>query len=257
MAANTNGRPAWRLSIVVPLAAFCVTWALSLSTVPEQTPSTPQQKGPAVAPVQKPAPTAPAPPKAAPGTVSEQLPSPSPEVQPQFLQEKPQGELPEPTREPLNLGSYARKTLVSLLLVIALLCLFFVMLKRITRGFPIFLDQKTGRVIGTIPLGARAALYLVKIANRVLVVGVSPATVTLVTEITDPETVQKLERGRHEGGTARLPFGSYLSQSRAGFSGDQKPTEEEAKLEEHLRDIKDQMAKLSALIGGSEGEKER
>lgn len=47
-------------------------------------------------------------------------------------------------------------------------------------------------VIGRIPLPPKAAIAMVRIADRVLVVGITEANVSLLTEITDPAEVRKL-----------------------------------------------------------------
>ena len=165
-------------------------------------------------------------------------------------------EAPVQTPE-FDLFDSARKMSVALLLVIALLCLAVLLFKRVTKGVPLFLDQRVGRVVGRIYLNPKAILYLVKIADRVLVIGANPTTISLIAEITDPEMVRALERTHPEPGTARSSFASHFRQFHAKFSGVQQAAEEEAKLEEHLRDIKDQMAKLQTLIGGGSGNEEQ
>jgi len=189
--------------------------------------------------------------------LAEEVPG-GPREQPQTGAAEPEPRPPflagEPEAQEFNLAESAMKMLVALLLAIALFCIVIVVLKRFTRGMPIFMDRSLGRVIGRISLSSRAALYLVKVADKVLVVGVNPSTINLIAEIADQETVTEMERLHLEGAASRSPFANQLRQFQARFSGAKQAGEEEAKLDEHLRDIKDQMAKLSALIGGSENE---
>ena len=155
-----------------------------------------------------------------------------------------------------NVGESARRMLVALLLVIALICVAFFVLKRLMGGTPILLDQKLGRVIGRIYLSPKAVLYLVKVGGKVLLIGTTPTTIGLIAEISSDEIVAEMKRTPPESGSARMPFAGHVSQFLSRFSGPQRTGDEEAKLEEYLRDIKGQMAKLSALIGGSEDEEQ-
>jgi len=148
----------------------------------------------------------------------------------------------------------AKKMAIALLLAIAMFCLAVWLYKRLTRGTPLFPDQKVGRVISKIYLNPKAVLYLVKVADRILVIGTNPTTISLITEIADPDLVKEIEQKQPESAAARAPFGGHLRQFHAKFSGDQQAGEQDAKLEEHLRDIKDQMARLKTLIGGSDEE---
>jgi len=160
-----------------------------------------------------------------------------------------EGEAPE-----LDILDAVKRMAVALLLVIAMFCVAVWLYKRLTRGRPLFPDQKGARVISRIYLNPKAVLYLVKVADRILVIGANPTTISLITEIADPDLVKELEQKQPESAATRAPFAGYLRQFRGRFSGVQQAAEEEAKLEEHLRDIKDQMARLKTLIGGSDEE---
>lgn len=180
-----------------------------------------------------------------------------PAGQPQtaFFPLRGEGETPAEGPELDLLGS-VRKMFVALLLVIALLCVAVWLFKRVTKGAPLFLDQKAGRVVGRIYLNPKAILYLVKIGDRILVIGANPTTISLITEITDSEVVKEFERKQPVPTASGSPFASYIRQFHARFSGAQQAAGEEATLEEHLRDIRDQMEKLKTLIGGSGNEGE-
>ena len=156
-----------------------------------------------------------------------------------------------------SLRDSAIKMGVWLLVVIALICITVVVLKRLTGGAPVFLDQRLGRVIGRISLSPRATLYFVRIGDRVLVIGVTPTAMNLISEMTGQEVGGEMEQAGREPPRAGAPFGTHLGQFMSKFSAAQKADEQEDKLEEHLRDIKGQVAKIKALIGGSENEEER
>jgi len=147
-----------------------------------------------------------------------------------------------------------RRMLVALLIVVALICIVVFVLKRFMGGAPMLVDQKLGRVIGRIYLTPKAVLYLVKVGSKVLLIGTTPTAINLIAEMTGEELVAELDRTRTESVTPKVPFASQISQFLSKFGGAQRTDDEEAKLEEYLRDIKGQMAKLNALIGGSENE---
>ena len=158
----------------------------------------------------------------------------------------------------LNTGESVWRTFVALLVVLALICLSVFVLKRLIGGAPVFLDQRLGRVIGRIHLSPKAVLYLVKIGGNVLVVGTTPSAISLVAEVTDPEIVSQMEGTRRaEPGSVRVPFAPRVGRLFSRFGEEAQPTvDEEVRFEEYLRDIKGQMEKLSALIGGAEDEEE-
>jgi flagellar biogenesis protein FliO len=158
----------------------------------------------------------------------------------------------------LNARESAWKMFVALLIVLALICISVFVLKRVMGGRPVFLDQRLGRVIGRIHLSPKAVLYLVKIGGKVLVVGTTPTAITLVAEVTDPEIVSQMEGTRRAPpGSVRAPFAGRLGRLFSKFGEEAQPTvEEDARFEDYLRDIKGQMEKLSALMGGAEDEEE-
>ena len=150
------------------------------------------------------------------------------------------------------------RTFVALLVVLALICLSVFVLKRLIGGAPVFLDQRLGRVIGRIHLSPKAILYLVKVGDKVLVIGTTPTAISLVAEVTDPETVSQMEGTRAvESAAVKAPPGGRMVRFFSKFSGAQRTVDEDVRFEEYLRDIRGQMEKLNALIGGPEDEEER
>jgi len=149
------------------------------------------------------------------------------------------------------------RMLVGLLLVLALICVMVFALKRMVGGAPVFLDQRLGRVVGRIPLGPKAILYLVRVGGKILVVGTTPTAITLVAEITDPEVLSQTEGTRaSESQRIRGAFGGRMGRFFSKFSQAEQSADEEVRFEEYLRDIRGQMEKLSALVGGREDEEE-
>jgi len=156
-----------------------------------------------------------------------------------------------------NAGESVRKMLVALLVVIAVMCIVVFVLKRLMGSTPVLLDQRLGRVIGRIYLTPKAVLYLVNVGGKVLLIGTTPTSINLIAEVTGDDILPEMERARPESISPRMiPFATHIAQFISKFSGPQRTGDEEAKLEEYLRDIKGQMAKLSALIGGSEDEEQ-
>jgi flagellar biogenesis protein FliO len=157
----------------------------------------------------------------------------------------------------LNARESGWRMLVGLLLVLALICIMVFALKRIVGGAPVFLDQRLGRVIGRIPLGPKAILYLVRVGGKILVVGTTPTAISLVAEITDPEIVNQMEGTRAaESARIKTPFGGRMGRFFSKSSQAERSVDEEVRFEEYLRDIRGQMEKLSALVGGREDEEE-
>ena len=158
----------------------------------------------------------------------------------------------------LNTGESVWRTFVALLVVLALICLSVFVLKRLIGGAPVFLDQRLGRVIGRIHLSPKAILYLVKVGDKVLVIGTTPTAISLVAEVTDPEIVSQMEGTRTvESAAVKALTGGRMVRFFSKFSGAQRTVEEDVRFEEYLRDIRGQMEKLNALIGGPEDEEER
>lgn len=64
-----------------------------------------------------------------------------------------------------------------------------------------FLGQRMGklnaagdhRILYTLPLGANKAVYMVEIAGKFLVLGVTEHTINLLSEVTSPEEIEKLK----------------------------------------------------------------
>jgi flagellar protein FliO/FliZ len=83
------------------------------------------------------------------------------------------------------MAAYLVETFVTLLAVIAVAVLVLYGARRLGLGRV----HGPMHVIGRLPLDARRSVYLVRVANQVLVLGVSEAGITRLGEV-DPETIQ-------------------------------------------------------------------
>jgi len=87
----------------------------------------------------------------------------------------------EPARQ-RSLFYQSLKAVWGLLVTLALLCLLVFLLKRYGRSVPILAGANFGKVIGKVYLAPRTHLHFVQIADKVLVVGVTPNAISLLAE---------------------------------------------------------------------------
>ncbi len=81
------------------------------------------------------------------------------------------------------------QVLASLLLVLGLILLLSYAMRRFGKGTPLMGGAGLGKVLGRIYLTPRSSLHFVRVGERVLVIGVSPAQVSLVSQF-DAETFE-------------------------------------------------------------------
>lgn len=103
---------------------------------------------------------------------------------------EPASALPEP-----SLGSAVIEMLGGLALVLAILIGLYWALRRFAPGRAAGRSMGGLRLVGRLPLGPRKYLGLVKVADKVLVIGVSEASITTLAIIDDPEQVALLSAG--------------------------------------------------------------
>lgn len=84
---------------------------------------------------------------------------------------------------PGGLGENALRALGGLCIVLALILIVYYLLRRFGRYSPALAGQHLGKVMGRVSLTPRASLYFVRAGGRVLIVGVTPASVNLVSEM--------------------------------------------------------------------------
>ncbi len=87
------------------------------------------------------------------------------------------------------LATYLVETFVTLLAVVAIAIFVLVGAKRLGIGKP----HGPIVLLGRMPLDPRRVLYLVKVADQVLILGASEAGLTKLGEVKSPEIVQTLE----------------------------------------------------------------
>ncbi len=87
------------------------------------------------------------------------------------------------TPQPLDMGWMLAKTILSLVLIIALIFAVVFLLKRFFgKQLPGSVNREWFQVIAKIPLQPRQSLWLVKVVNRILLLGVTESGITMLTE---------------------------------------------------------------------------
>jgi flagellar biosynthetic protein FliO len=91
----------------------------------------------------------------------------------------------------VHFGKALFRTTVSFALVILLLVLFLYGIRWIQRKSQTAMDGNVPfKVVGTLALAPKKSLHLVRIIDRVVVVGVTDGSLTLITELNSEETAQ-------------------------------------------------------------------
>ncbi len=87
------------------------------------------------------------------------------------------------------------KMLAALMLVIGLLVIIGRMIKsgRFGRAFS---ANHTLRLVGAMPLGMKKSIALVKVADRILIIGIGGERLQLLDTVDDPHQVEIMEQGR-------------------------------------------------------------
>jgi flagellar biosynthetic protein FliO len=119
----------------------------------------------------------------------------------------------------VHLGQALFRTTVSFALVIALLVLFLYGIKWIQKRSQTAMDGDVPfKVVGTLALAPKKSLHLVRIIDRVVVVGVTDGNLSLITELSSEETA-KLPK---EPLRSRSSFASALASQLKHISGTRK-----------------------------------
>ncbi len=92
------------------------------------------------------------------------------------------------------------KSLITLLLIIALMFGLLIVAKRFFLSRPKFGNDEV-KVVNMIVLQPKKAIYLVKVLNRIILVGVSDNAIASLGEIGDADSVRKLEVDARKGGS--------------------------------------------------------
>jgi len=100
--------------------------------------------------------------------------------------------------------------LLSLLAVFAFVLLLSYVAARFVGGrFSAFTSNGGGRMISSVALGPKMSVAIVEIAGQMLILGVTEHNVTLLSEVTDPEEIDRLERTAL---TNNMPQGVFSEQ---------------------------------------------
>jgi flagellar biosynthetic protein FliO len=117
----------------------------------------------------------------------------------------------------------AFKMFSALLLVLGILLGCFYLMRRLVHREGIAAGTKSARIIERTPIGVKKNITIVAVADRVLVLGVTHDRISLLTEIEDQDSVERLTNRESEGISAS--FTSHLSRllkkARQGDGGPQ------------------------------------
>ena len=160
------------------------------------------------------------------------------------------GYLPYSDPSPLGsgglLGAIVR-TIFSLALVLGLLYATLWAIKRFTGGGAGPSSEGTMRVVGRIYLSPKIVVYFLKLADELLVIGVSAGAISLLTSIKDEQQISKIENDLKSAHA--LPsgpaFSRFFDKSTARF---QKALEkEDSMFDNRLRTLNEQIGRLKGL----------
>lgn len=142
-----------------------------------------------------------------------------------------------------NLGSgwlQFLETLMVLGIVLVCICLVIWVIRRFAGHTPMLLDKRVGRVVGRLYLSPKNVIFLVHVADRILVVGTAQNAIECLAEITDPAAVGHIVEGRDT-------FAESLDKATQHIAAEPGARRAPASIEEHIEDIGQQMERLKAL----------
>jgi len=86
------------------------------------------------------------------------------------------------------------KTFLSFFLIITLMFLAFYILRKFHLPVSNFYSSEVGmRIYGRLQIQPRKSVYIVRVLNRILIIGVSENSINLLSEINDPEFIRALD----------------------------------------------------------------
>jgi len=147
----------------------------------------------------------------------------------------------EPVGGALQSGWYQLlQTLTALGIVLVAICAVIWIVRRFVGRAPMLLDRRVGRVVGRLYLSPKNVIFLVHIADRILVVGTAANEIACLTEITDPATVGQIVEGR-------ATFAKSLDQANRHIAARAGSGRAPETVEEHIEDIGQQLERLKTL----------
>lgn len=157
--------------------------------------------------------------------------------------EESQSNTPDRTGAVFGIWDFIRMIFV-LALVVALIYGFFYLLKRISA--PKDGGLRLVRVLETRNLSGNRNLHLVEVGNQILLVGSSDTGVTLITEVTDKETVDGIKLMESEAASAAP--GKNFADLLKGFWGKKGGPEAGPSADLSLEFIKKQHERLKKML---------
>ncbi len=157
---------------------------------------------------------------------------------------------PEPT--PLSSTGFwglAGKTIGSLFLVLGLILLLIFILKRLNLRTP-FANPHSGmvKVISHYTLLPKRAIYLVKVVDRFLVLGVTPSEISLIAELGNELDTELGLQNQSSGFSQHLE--RFVSKFRGGASL-KRITSLQSEFQGNLRKAQERIGKLEKLVNSS------
>ena len=133
-------------------------------------------------------------------------------AQPQTWSTAEQGENNEQQATDVNMGALLFRTILSLIVVFGILYL-------VVFGLKKAMGQKGSgknsgislKVIGSTFLGPKKAVYVVQVIDRVLILGVTDAQVSMLSEISDEETLKTLRPIQNAQKSSTASFSEHLN----------------------------------------------
>lgn len=132
------------------------------------------------------------------------------------------------------------ETLMALGIVLVCICLVIWVIRRFVSHTPMLIDKRVGRVVGRLYLSPKNVIFLVHVADRILVVGTAQNAIECLAEITDPAAVGRIV----EGGDT---FAESLDKATRHIAAEPVVRRVPASVEEHIEDIGQQLERLKAL----------
>jgi flagellar biogenesis protein FliO len=132
------------------------------------------------------------------------------------------------------------ETLVVLGIVLVCICLVIWVIRRFVSHTPMLLDKRVGRVVGRLYLSPKNVIFLVHVADRILVVGTAQNAIECLAEITDPAAVGRIVEGRDT-------FAGSLDKATQHIAAERGVRRAPASVEDHIEDIGQQLERLKAL----------
>ena len=100
---------------------------------------------------------------------------------------------PACVQEPPGIGDMIRRSVMALLVIIILICLVVYVLKKLFGIKTVVGGAAESNVLGRIYLDPRTSIFVVKIVDRIMIVGVAQNSIQLLSEITESAEMARIE----------------------------------------------------------------